>query len=123
MERITTQRRAIRRVLEEAPGPLGPMEVLETATADGVRLGLATVYRTIRWLLDAGEVTAVDLPGEPARYEPATRVHHHHFRCTRCGRVIDIPCTVRALETMVPSGYTLEAHEIFLSGTCDRHGR
>ncbi|HPF61488.1 MAG TPA: transcriptional repressor [Gemmatimonadales bacterium] len=123
MERITTQRRAIRRVLEEAPGPLGPMEVLETATAEGVRLGLATVYRTIRWLLDAGEVTAVDLPGEPARYEPATRSHHHHFRCTRCGRVIDIPCTVRALETMVPSGYTLEAHEIFLSGTCDRHGR
>lgn len=121
MERITHQRRAIQRALERASGPLGPMELLETAKAEGVRLALATVYRTIRALLAEGIVTAVALPGEPARYELADLPHHHHFRCTTCGRVIDIPCPDPGQE-LVPDGFTVDGHDVLLSGTCDRHG-
>jgi Fur family ferric uptake transcriptional regulator len=76
---MTQQRAAIRAALDAAARGAVP------------RRGVATVYRTIRTLLDAGEAVAVELPGEPARYETAGRTHHHHFRCRACDRVYDVP--------------------------------
>ena len=52
MERSTRQRRAIRRVLLETRRPLSPREILELARKQVPSLGLATVYRILRALVE-----------------------------------------------------------------------
>ncbi|MEM1331260.1 MAG: transcriptional repressor [Planctomycetota bacterium] len=118
MARETPQRKAIRRAIEEAPGPVAPNEVHEAAKREIARLGVATVYRTLRDMSEAGEIKAVELPGEPARYELAHLEHHHHFRCRKCQRVFDIEGCPGSLQSLVPEGFTLEDHDIVLRGLC-----
>ncbi len=123
MKRQTAQRRAILEVLEHAPGPLTPQEVLDAARADHAGLGLATVYRNLSTLEAAGEVTLVRLPGESARFEVAGQGHHHHFRCEGCENVfqLDTTCPVAVLEGVtLPGGFAVKHHELTLYGLCSR---
>lgn len=120
MTRDTRQRRAIRTVFADADGPLGPQEVLDRAQADVPGIGLATVYRTIKLMLDDRELAQVDLPGEPSRYEPAERKgsHHHFFKCDVCGRVYEVKGCVSNPGGLAPEGFTVSRHEIVLYGAC-----
>ncbi len=118
MERSTRQRAAIIRVLEEVARPLSPQELLEEARRDVTGLGIATVYRTVRALVDEGSVQTVNLPGEPARYERTGTSHHHHFRCLQCDRVFEVAGCPKGIRDVVPRGFMLEAHELVLYGTC-----
>lgn len=67
--RSTKQRDAIKKAFEEADRPLGPQEVLEIAGKMVNKLGIATVYRNIKTMLEQNELEAVELPGQPSRYD------------------------------------------------------
>ena len=71
--RQTNQRRAVIDAISGAPGPLRPMEILEIASDEVPTLGIATVYRHLKRLQDAGEVHAVELGVGDVRYEPTDR--------------------------------------------------
>lgn len=118
MERSTRQRRAIREAFLEAGRPLSPQEVLELARKKVPSLGLATVYRTLKGLVEEGFLTPVALPGEPSRYEPAGKGHHHHFLCRLCGRVYELLGCDLALEGHLPPGFLAEGHEVMVYGRC-----
>jgi Fur family ferric uptake transcriptional regulator len=120
MERKTIQRQAIRDAIIEASRPLSPQEVLEAARPSAKKLGIATVYRTIKTLLAEGVVKAVDLPGEPPRYEPAGKHHHHHFRCRACNKVYEIEGCPKNLKRIAPRGFRVESHDLTLFGVCAR---
>lgn len=119
LERNTRQRGAIRRAFLRTNRPLGTAEVLEEARSEVGGLGIATIYRNIRTLLDEGWLVQIDLPGEVPRYEVAGKPHHHHFRCERCSRVYDLSGCVSSLQQLVPTGFQLARHELVLYGTCD----
>lgn len=119
MERHTRQRAAIRAVLEAAGRPLLPLEVLEAAQSEVPGLGLATVYRNLKAMVEDGTLRAVHLPGENPRFEPAGYGHHHHFQCTRCGRVYDLDACPGDLTQLAPRGFTVEEHELTLYGRCE----
>jgi Fur family ferric uptake transcriptional regulator len=112
MQRNTKQRREIRCVLQRAGRPLSPREVL-------ARLGIATVYRNLRALVEAQWLRAVELPGAPDRYEVAGKAHHHHFHCRSCDGLFEIEDCPGNLAALTPDHYQLERHEIFLYGLCD----
>ena len=116
--RNTNQRKAISDVFDATDRPLSAQEVLGAAQRHTPGLGIATVYRTIKLLLSDGLLTAVKLPGEPPRYEPAGKPHHHHFYCRYCGRVFEVPGSVPLLDALVPKYFTLEAHDLVLYGRC-----
>ena len=118
MERSTAQRRAIHKAFEEAGRPLGPNEIFDLARSDVPGLGIATVYRAIKSLLDDGVLTQVDLPGEPPRYEVSGKAHHHYFRCNVCHRVYDVFGCSDGYKTLAPKGFRLDAHELYLMGRC-----
>ena len=122
MERNTVQRRAIHKVLEQTGRPMGPPEIYEAARELTPGLGIATVYRTIKRLLDDGFLAQVELPGEAPRYELAGKEHHHHFRCTSCNKVFDLQGCPQAFKQILPRGFSLEGHEIFLFGRCQECG-
>ena len=118
MERTTRQHAAIRAVLTAAGRPLTPAEVLEEARGHVAALGLATVYRNLRALVEEGAITVVTLPGEAPRYEAAHHAHHHHFRCDVCQRVFDVHRCPGDLARLAPPGFTVDRHEITLYGRC-----
>lgn len=118
VRRRSTQREAIEAVLTGSTRPLTPTEVLEQARAHCPGLGLATVYRNLAVLKEAGRIVPVHLPDEAPRYERAGLDHHHHFVCTQCGSVTELPgCALRSGKH-APRGYRVERHEITLYGQC-----
>ncbi|MCA2961675.1 MAG: transcriptional repressor [Silvanigrellales bacterium] len=117
MQRKTQQRENIQAVLKDAARPLTVHEVLERASKNVPSLGIATVYRCVKALIEAGDVSLVEIVGEPLRYETAHLAHHHHFVCDACKKVFDVQGCV-AVSTLVPHGFTLRAHEIVLYGVC-----
>jgi Fur family ferric uptake transcriptional regulator len=118
MERATRQNTAIRQAIAAAGRPLSPTEVLEAAREQVAGLGLATVYRNLKALVDSHVVQVVTLPGETARYEIAHRGHHHHFRCDGCQKVFDVHECPGDLSGLAPPGFQVERHEITLYGRC-----
>jgi Fur family ferric uptake transcriptional regulator len=119
MKRDTSQRRAIRRALEDAGRPLGALEVLEASKREAPGLGIATVYRNIKALLKEGDISEVALPGEPPRYEAAGKGHHHHFRCDRCEKVFELGgACLPDLKGSLPRGFRVTSHEVLVHGLC-----
>lgn len=118
MSRNTRQRQAIRDALARAEHALTPQEILEAAQREIPALGIATVYRTINYLREAGELNPVELLGETPRYEIAGKGHHHHFHCLHCDRVFDIVKCSTNFEEMKPKGFELDRHVVILYGSC-----
>jgi Fur family ferric uptake transcriptional regulator len=119
-ERNTLQRDAIVEAIESADGPLTVNEVHEAASRLQPGIGVATIYRNIKRLIESGQIHPVVLPDGQTRYEPAHLKHHHHFRCRKCDRVFDLHvCPVSVPHgTTLPGGYVIEDHELTLYGLC-----
>ncbi len=116
--RRTKQREALQIVLEDAERPLSIGELFDAASRRVDGLGVATVYRAIRSLLDAGWIEAVDIPGEPTRYERSDKGHHHHFQCQKCERVFDVAGCLENLRKLVPPRFRVSDHAVTLYGLC-----
>lgn len=123
MERNTRQRAAIRDAITTEGRPLLAQEILEIAQKDVAGMSIATVYRNLNALVDAQEIQVVCLPGQNPRYESAALLHHHHFQCTRCGRVVDVFSCPGDMKSMAPAGCAVEEHDLLLYGKCERCSR
>ena len=83
-------------------------------------ISLDTVYRTLGTLADRGLISRVVATAGPARYDANTE-RHHHFACTRCGKVRDV--VAPGLDAIgVPRAAsefgTVETVEVQLRGVC-----
>jgi len=117
--RKTRQRDALRSIVAEAEGPLSVPELLVAAQQRLESIGIATVYRTVRMMEEAGELRAVVLPGGETRWEASDRGHHHHFQCRICSRVTDFHgCPLHIHAGSLPAGFVVENHEVTLMGLC-----
>lgn len=120
MQRQTPQRVAIEEAFTEAGRPLGPQEILDFARERVPSLNLATVYRTLKRMVEDQAIHPVELPGEAPRYELQTAAdhHHHHFRCGVCDAVFDLSGCVDGLKKLLPAGFKMTGHDITLYGSC-----
>ena len=116
--RNTRQRQAIRAAFAEANRPLSPEEALSRAQRDYKKLGIATVYRNIKSMLDDGWLAPVYLPGKSTRYELSGKKHHHHFHCSRCDKVYELEGCVVSAKPRLPKGFVPVTHEFYLFGFC-----
>ena len=87
----------------------------------GERLGLATVYRTLGLLAEAGVIDALShRPGELC-YRLCGPGHHHHLVCSSCHRVVELadceldPWLERISEA---HGFVTTGHRLEVSGLC-----
>jgi len=117
IERNTRQKQAIRDAFRAAGRPLSTDEVHASARDASAGLGLATVYRSIRALVDEGWLATVEVPGRTSLYEISGKAHHHHFSCDRCGRVYELEgCAT--VDTELPPGFETTHHDLTLYGRC-----
>jgi Fur family ferric uptake transcriptional regulator len=118
LTRNTTQKAAIRKAFELADRPLSTNEVLGLAQTNVGGLGIATVYRNVKSLVDEGWLATVELPGEPPRYEVSGKAHHHHFRCDGCGKVFELDGCLPGMDRLAAAGFSVARHELTLYGAC-----
>lgn len=104
--------------MRHASRPLSPREILDAAQKSVEKLGMATVYRTLRSMVDDKAVVVVDVPGDAARFEIAGKDHHHHFHCTKCKKVYEVDGCPGELAHLTPPGFVLEGHDLTLIGKC-----
>ena len=117
-QRQTKQRQVIESILNQAERPLLPKELLSKAQESLPQLGIATVFRTLKKMVDEEYATVVCLPGDSPRYERSDLEHHHHFKCSECERVFEINGCPGHLEQLLPKGFQMTNHEITLFGRC-----
>jgi Fur family ferric uptake transcriptional regulator len=116
--RKTRQRQALTEILERAERPLSIDDLLEAASRRVEGLGVATVYRAVSALLESDAIEAVEIPGEPTRYERADKGHHHHFQCERCDRVFDLSGCLENVRKLAPPKFRVREHAVTLYGLC-----
>lgn len=118
-QRNTRQREILQQLFAKAPGPLGVKRLLELAQAEIGKIGIATVYRTVRLLEESKDIRPVTLPDGEIQWESSDRGHHHHFMCRKCSTVTDFAgCPVHVHTESIPKGFVVEAHELTLVGVC-----
>ena len=95
----TSQRALIWAALLESKGHPSVEEIRDSLLEQGHRIGLATIYRTIKILLESGFVRQSKLHGI-GRYEPViSQPNHLHFICNSCGSTVEFPS--RKVENLI----------------------
>ena len=119
-QRNTRQRDVILDVICSARGPLTAAGILPRAAKRIRGIGIATIYRTIKLLLEQERISAVILPTGETRYETHGLEHHHHFQCTRCGQVfcMDFCPFTKSGFARLPRGFRVESHSVTTYGKC-----
>jgi Fur family ferric uptake transcriptional regulator len=110
-----------RRVLLAAMGELGDQFTAEELAAAAPGVGRATVFRTLRLMLELGTVCQVVLDDGAVHYRLTSGGHHHHISCSECGAVVDFAaCDIDdlLLELSRRTGYAIEAHRLEVYGRC-----
>ena len=81
--RLTSPRRSIINLLEQKEEGFSAEDICDELP----EVGRATVYRTIKLLLEAGVICKLAMPNGAPKYSLARVEHHHHTACIRCGTV------------------------------------
>ncbi|MCY4431445.1 MAG: Fur family transcriptional regulator [Rhodospirillales bacterium] len=118
--KMTSQRRVIVQVLADSDDHPAAEDVYRRASRIEGRISLATVYRTIRLLEEAGILEKHDFGDGRARYEEIQRTHHDHLIDVDTGEVIEfVNEEIEALQETVARelGYRLTGHRHELYGT------
>ncbi|CAN5492747.1 Fur family transcriptional regulator [soil metagenome] len=113
---ITTRQKSLLKVFEKEKRPLTAQAAW--MSAGRARMSLATVYRAIGRLTEAGLLRSIEITNAPPMYEAVLTGHHHHFYCTECGKVYEIKKCVSTLGTLIPKGFRMKDHTITLYGEC-----
>jgi Fur family ferric uptake transcriptional regulator len=129
--RATRQGTAIDEVLAGAVGFITAHEIYDELRRRGDSVGMTTVYRQLKALVDAGALDVVTRPDGEASYRPcgptssvASTGHHHHLVCRICGYTIEVEGPeVEAWADRVAerAGFTDVTHTLEIFGSCASH--
>ena len=119
--RPTRQPRAVAEVLGTFSDFRSAQEIHELLTERGEAVGLATVYRTLQRLAEAGEVDVLRTEDGEAIYRRCSPAHHHHLVCRTCGATVEVegPAVERWTRAIAEEhGYADVSHTLEIFGVC-----
>jgi Fur family transcriptional regulator, ferric uptake regulator len=119
--RPTRQRRAVADVLATFSDFRSAQEIHELLAQRGEAVGLATVYRTLQRLAEAGEVDLLRTEDGEAIYRRCSNAHHHHLVCRQCGATVEVegPAVERWTRQIADEhGYADVSHTLEIFGVC-----
>ena len=123
--RPTRQRKAVAEVLASFSDFRSAQEIHDLLGKRGEQVGLATVYRTLQRLADAGEVDMLRTEDGEAIYRRCSDTHHHHLVCRSCGATVEVegPTVERWTRAIAAEhGYSDVSHALEIFGTCGSCG-
>jgi Fur family transcriptional regulator, ferric uptake regulator len=98
-------------------------ELLARVRRKNPKVGYATVYRTLRLLVDSGLASARHFDEGQTRYEPAG-AHHDHLICVKCNLILEFENDeIEALQDKMArklGGFTVLRHKHELYCLCPK---
>lgn len=120
--RSTSQRRLVAEVFFRSDGHLSIDEMLALVRKRDPKVGYATVYRTMKLLVQSGVASERQFGNTVTRFEIAHGDEHHdHLICVECGAIIEFEdAGIERLQDAVAErhGFRLQRHKHELYGTC-----
>ena len=119
--RPTRQRRAVIEAMGSFDDFRSAQEIHDLLGQRGDPVGLATVYRTLQRLADAGEVDLLRTEGGETIYRRCSDSHHHHLVCRVCGATVEVegPTVERWTRAIAEEhGFADVSHSLEIFGTC-----
>ncbi len=117
--RMTGQRQLIIKVLENSKDHPDVETLFERANKIDNKVSIATVYRTVRTLQNAGILEKLEFNDGRSRFEDAVRKHHDHLIDLDTGKVIEFfDEEIEQIQTKIAKklGYKLIGHKLELYG-------
>ncbi len=119
---VTSQREQVAQVILESPGHLSVEDIEKRLRERGLRIGKATVYRTLDLLAKSGMIVERDFGEGFHRYEPVPgHPHHEHLICVRCGKVVEFSNErLERLKALIADEYGFRHlhHRLEIYGVC-----
>ena len=119
--RPTAQRVRVLEALAREPHDVTAQELHSRLASSGLRVGVATIYRTLALLANAGVVDTLSHHAGEVCYRVCTEAHHHHLVCSDCHSVVEFEdCSLDGwlAEVAGARGFTPTGHRLEVVGTC-----
>ena len=119
--RPTRQQAAVAELLGRSNDFTSAQTVHARLREAGEGVGLATVYRTLQAMVEAGAVDVLRTDDGEAVYRACSTHHHHHLVCRRCGAIADVDAPVDThgvLAAARATGFQPDASQVVLRGLC-----
>ncbi|MCX7011702.1 MAG: transcriptional repressor [Candidatus Sumerlaeota bacterium] len=123
--RMTRQRRLILDELRRLKTHPTADEIFQVVKRRMPRISLATIYRNLDILSQAGVIQKLETAGLQRRFDGDIS-QHPHVRCVKCGRVDDMTGDARPprIERMPRAeGYAIHGYRLEFLGTCPQCGK
>ena len=125
--RNTRQRRAVANALQALDDFITTQDLHRTLRERGESVSLATTYRIVQSMADAGEVDVLrNGEGEAIYRRCEAEHHHHHLICRSCGAAVELqaPDVERwAARTASEHGFVDVDHTVEITGLCAQCAR
>jgi Fur family ferric uptake transcriptional regulator len=123
-QRYTPQRDLIIEELYRIDDHVSAEEFYDVIKSKYPQVGQATVYRTLKLLVDAGLASKIEIGDGVARYEISSgREHHDHMICEKCKENIEVvDAQIENLQEKLAAryGFKLTGHKLYLYGICNK---
>jgi len=120
--RNTRQRRIIKATMEELGDFISAQDLHLILANRKEQVSLATTYRVLQSLANAGELDSVKgIEGETLYRHCRVKDHHHHLLCRRCGTAIELEAPALedwALAMGKQHGFSELEHVVEVTGYC-----
>jgi Fur family ferric uptake transcriptional regulator len=122
--KATLPRRKVLELFEQSKvRHLSAEDVYRSLLAEGIDIGLATVYRVLTQFEQAGLLSRQHFEAGKAVFELNQGGHHDHLVCLQCGRVeefYDAEIEQRQSEVARKRGFELHGHSLALYADCTK---
>ena len=122
--KATLPRRKVLELFEQSKvRHLSAEDVYKSLMAEGIDIGLATVYRVLTQFEQAGLLSRQHFETGKAVFELNQGGHHDHLVCLQCGRVeefYDAEIEQRQSEVARKRGFELRGHSLALYADCTK---
>jgi len=120
MIKLTSHRKTILEFINASNAHWDAEELARALADAGSAVGIATVYRALAALSEAGLINRIEFGGRK-RYERADKRHHDHLLCTHCGSIEEfVEPQIESLQQKVASSrsFAMSGHQLMIFGRC-----
>ncbi len=125
-EKLTEPRKVLVRHIFSSHKHFDADELVAELHSSGSKVSRATVYRTLRLLVEAGLLRELRLTNRTAYEHDFGYPSHDHLHCTECNKIIEFDNEeVRRIREAVSRdlGFRATGHRFIVTGTCADCGR
>jgi len=120
----TKQRELLLKIMRNTNRHVDAKELFKLAVKEDNSISPATVYRSLKLFKELELVNEQRLGQARCYYEIKHSREHQHLVCSKCGKVVDFDCPLKAMIKKVKDekGFVVTRAEVFLEGYCSECG-